>query len=239
MIRFKMEQDFLTIFPEATIGIILCSNVNNTVVDRGEYEALLREGEAYVSGYLPLKEFSENPIIKEWREAYRKFKTKKGVRCSLEALYKRVKQNGIGAIGSINPLVDLYNYISLKYALPCGGEDIDAFQGDVRLTLANGTEEFYLIGSDDNEPPYPEEVVYKDDAGAICRCFNWREAKRTMLTEKTKNAFLIIEMTNEERLPVMQAAMSELSALVETHTGASCENHIVNSANREIIIKNN
>ena len=32
------------------------------------------------------------------------------------------------------------------------------------------------------------EVVYKDNAGAICRCFNWREAVRTMLQDHTKNA---------------------------------------------------
>ncbi|HCD72205.1 MAG TPA: hypothetical protein DEQ04_06605 [Thermovirga lienii] len=30
-------------------------------------------------------------------------------------------------IGTINPLVDIYNSISLRYALPCGGEDIDKF----------------------------------------------------------------------------------------------------------------
>jgi len=68
---------------------------------------------------------------------------------------------------SSNPVVDIYNSISLRYGLPCGGEDVDTFVGDVRLTQANGTEPFLPLGSDDNAPPYEGEIVYKDDAGAI------------------------------------------------------------------------
>jgi DNA/RNA-binding domain of Phe-tRNA-synthetase-like protein len=79
-------------------------------------------------------------VIAVWREAFRKFKTRKGARASIEALLKRV-QNG-GRIGNINPLVDIYNSISLKYGLPCGGEDMDTFSGDLRLTTADGSEPF-------------------------------------------------------------------------------------------------
>ena len=39
-------------------------------------------------------------------------------------------------MGSINPLVDIYNSISLNYGLPAGGEDIDTFAGNLRLTKA-------------------------------------------------------------------------------------------------------
>ncbi len=89
-------------------------------------------------------------------------------------------------LGTINPLVDIYNSISLKYAMPCGGEDMDKFIGDIRLTKATGDESFITLGSDKSEPPYEGEIVYKDDEGAICRCWNWRESVRTMLTEDTK-----------------------------------------------------
>ena len=46
------------------------------------------------------------------------------------------------------------------------------------------------LGTDENSPPYEGEIVYKDDVGAVCRCWNWRESVRTMLTENTKNSFL-------------------------------------------------
>ena len=66
-----------------------------------------------------------------WREAYQQFKTKKGVRSSIEALLKRIEQ-GKG-VGSINPLVDIYNAANLTHGLPCGAEDIDTFAGSLKL----------------------------------------------------------------------------------------------------------
>jgi DNA/RNA-binding domain of Phe-tRNA-synthetase-like protein len=101
-------------------------------------------------------------------------------------------------IGTINPLVDIYNATSLRYGLPCGGEDIDTFRGDIRLTKALGDESFITLGTDESAPPYEGEIVYKDDEGAICRCWNWRESVRTMLRESTKNAFLCIELVDTQ-----------------------------------------
>uniref|UniRef100_UPI0038F69994 phenylalanine--tRNA ligase beta subunit-related protein n=1 Tax=Streptomyces galilaeus TaxID=33899 RepID=UPI0038F69994 len=81
--------------------------------------------------YLPDDSFTQNEVIQEWRQAFTKFKTKKGARSSIEALLKRVSQGR--EFRPINPLVDLYNSISLSYALPCGGEDLNTIQGDLHL----------------------------------------------------------------------------------------------------------
>lgn len=81
-------------------------------------EALMASNEE-AKKYFIKDNFSENPVISVWREAYQKFKTKKGVRSSIEALLKRVEKGN--EVSSINPLVDIYNTISLKYGMPCGG----------------------------------------------------------------------------------------------------------------------
>jgi DNA/RNA-binding domain of Phe-tRNA-synthetase-like protein len=156
-----------------------------------------------------------------WRDAFQKFKTKKGARSSIEALLKRVSKGN--AVGTINPLVDIYNACSMKFALPNGGEDIDKFQGDVRLTFADGNEEFVTLGSEKSEPPLEAELVYKDDAGAICRCWNWREAVRTMLTEETKNAFLCIESVDPDRQDDFNSALDYLQENVTEKLGAKCK----------------
>ena len=132
--------------------------------------------------------------------------------------------------------MDIYNGISLKYGVPVGGEDIDKFQGDNRLTVADGSEEFITYGSDKSEPPYLGEVVYKDDAGAICRCFNWRESVRTMLTEDTVNAFMCIETVAGERDDVLDAALDELKTLIEKELGGTVEKHILTKDCPEVII---
>lgn len=234
MKKFTVENDFWELFPKARIGIITCTGIDNTVRDTELYEKMIFDAEKEVFKHLTDPEFSNNDVIRVWREAFQKFKTKKGARSSIEALLKRVS-NG-NHIGTINPLVDIYNAISLKYALPCGGEDIDTFVGDVRLTKAVGTESFVTLGTDESAPPHAGEVVYKDEAGAICRCWNWREAVRTMLTEDTKNAFLCIESVDETRLDVFESALKELAASVQEHLGGTCRISILDMNNKEMDI---
>lgn len=234
MKKFIIEDDFWELFPNAKIGIITCNGIDNTIKDENQYKDMISQGEKEALSHLPNEEFSSNEVIKVWRDAFKKFKTKKGARSSIEALLKRVS-TGKG-LGTINPLVDIYNSISLKYAMPCGGEDMDKFIGDIRLTKATGDESFITLGSDKSEPPYEGEIVYKDDEGAICRCWNWRESVRTMLTEDTKNAFLCIELVDEKREKEFENALKELSQLVEKNLGGKYEISILHINNKEAII---
>ena len=234
MKKFIIEDDFWELFPNAKIGIITCNGIDNTIKDENQYKDMISQGEKEALTHLPNEEFSSNEVIKVWRDAFKKFKTKKGARSSIEALLKRVS-TGKG-LGTINPLVDIYNSISLKYAMPCGGEDMDKFIGDIRLTKATGDESFITLGSDKSEPPYEGEIVYKDDEGAICRCWNWRESVRTMLTEDTKNAFLCIELVDENREKDFENALKELSQLVEKNLGGKSEVSILHINNKEAII---
>ncbi|MDM0797390.1 B3/4 domain-containing protein [Clostridium perfringens] len=234
MKKFIIEDDFWELFPNAKIGIITCNGIDNTIKDENQYKDMISQGEKEALSHLPNEEFSSNEVIKVWRDAFKKFKTKKGARSSIEALLKRVS-TGKG-LGTINPLVDIYNSISLKYAMPCGGEDMDKFIGDIRLTKATGDESFITLGSDKSEPPYEGEIVYKDDKGAICRCWNWRESVRTMLTEDTKNAFLCIELVDENREKEFENALKELSQLVEKNLGGKSEVSILHINNKEAII---
>lgn len=234
MKKFIIEDDFWELFPNAKIGIITCNGIDNTIKDENQYKDMISQGEKEALSHLPNEEFSSNEVIKVWRDAFKKFKTKKGARSSIEALLKRVS-TGKG-LGTINPLVDIYNSISLKYAMPCGGEDMDKFIGDIRLTKATGDESFITLGSDKSEPPYEGEIVYKDDEGAICRCWNWRESVRTMLTEDTKNAFLCIELVDENREKEFENALKELSQLVEKNLGGKSEISILHINNKEAII---
>ncbi|MCX0374561.1 B3/4 domain-containing protein [Clostridium perfringens] len=234
MKKFIIEDDFWELFPNAKIGIITCNGIDNTIKDENQYKDMISQGEKEALTHLTNEEFSSNEVIKVWRDAFKKFKTKKGARSSIEALLKRVS-TGKG-LGTINPLVDIYNSISLKYAMPCGGEDMDKFIGDIRLTKATGDESFITLGSDKSESPYAGELVYKDDEGAICRCWNWRESVRTMLTEDTKNAFLCIELVDENREKDFENALKELSQLVEENLGGKSEILILHINNKEAII---
>lgn len=234
MKKFIIENDFWDVFPKAKIGIIICKDIDNSIKDEEKYKDMISVSEKEALKHLTNEEFSSNDAIKVWREAFQKFKKKKGARSSIEALLKRV--NNGNHLGTINPLVDIYNSISLKYAMPCGGEDIDTFVGDIRLTKAIGNEDFVTLGTDKSEPPYEGEIVYKDNEGAICRSFNWREAVRTMLTENTRNAFLCIELVDESRQKEFENALNDLENLVKENLGGTCTTSILDINNKEVEI---
>ena len=156
--------------------------------------------------------------MRVWRETYRMFKTKKGARCSIENLLKRVLKGN--PVGSITPSVDVYNAISLKYALPVGGEDLDSLAGDLRLGVTEGGDAFLPLGEDAEDPTLPGELCYRDDEGAVCRCWNWRDGERTALTDDSKKAFLIIESVDPARADDLAAATDQLAAMVQQYLGA-------------------
>ncbi|MBX4270065.1 B3/B4 domain-containing protein [Clostridium estertheticum] len=234
MKNFIIEDDFWGLFPNAKIGVVICHGIDNSIINEDGYLDMILRAEKEALDYLQNEEFSKNEVIKIWRESFQKFKTKKGARSSIEALLKRIDKGN--HLGTINPLVDIYNCISLRYALPCGGEDIDTFVGDIRLTKAVGNEKFITLGTDKSEPPYEGEIIYKDNEGAICRCWNWRESVRTMLTENTKNAFLCIELTDEKRQVEFEDALKELEKLVKDNLGGETQISILDANNKNVQI---
>ncbi|MDR6353149.1 MULTISPECIES: B3/B4 domain-containing protein [Pantoea] len=137
--------------------------------------------------------------LTQWTEMFKHFGAKpKRTPCSADALRKRVQRDG--SMAAIDPIVDLYNAVSIRFAIPVGGENVAAYVGNPRLTRADGSELFdvYKEGVLSHEFPEPGEVVWRDDAGVTCRRWNWRQGVRTRLSiEQTQMWFVL------ERLPAM------------------------------------
>ncbi|MBJ6128516.1 B3/B4 domain-containing protein [Microvirga splendida] len=132
--------------------------------------------------------------LASWSDAYQRFGAKPNrTPCSAQALRKRVIKDG--RIPAINPVVDLYNAVSLRYALPVGGENFDAYVGRPHLTVADGTEIFDTVmnGEAVLEHPAPGEVIWRDDLGVTCRRWNWRQGTRTRLETAAGRMWFILE----------------------------------------------
>ena len=233
--KFIASESFWELFPEAEIGLILFKDIKMEEKSNREIKDKLDEAHDKALTYLTKPVLSENPVIKVWRDAFKLFKTKKGARSSIEALLKRVSKDQ--DVGSINPLVDIYNATSLNYALPCGAEDIDKFVGDLRLEITQGGDDFQPIGDDKNSPTLEGELCYRDDEGAICRCFNCRDSQRTMITEDTKNAILFMENIDTEREEDLKDAINYLAENLENHIDGKVEIHFLTKDNPSVEIK--
>lgn len=129
-----------------------------------------------------------------WREAYKTFGAKpQRTPCSAEALWRRIERDG--ALAPINAIVDLYNEVSVRYAVPVGGEDLSAYVGTPRLVRAAGGEPFETLrdGQPAVEPVDPGEVIWRDERGVTCRRWNWRQTPRTRLDVTTTDMWFVLE----------------------------------------------
>ena len=220
---FVAENSFWELFPQAAVGVVVVKGMKPAAQipqeDVDAIAALLDRANIDAERHLTSDTISENAPVKAWREAYRLFKTKKGARCSIENLLKRVLKGK--PVGHITPTVDIYNMVSLTYALPVGGEDLHAIEGDLRLRVTDGGDAFLPLGEEADDPTLPGELAYIDEAGAVCRCWNWRDGVRTALSDDSADAFLAIECVEPERMGDCQAAIDRLAELLERYLGAT------------------
>lgn len=214
----EVEERIFGRFPGVLVGCVEARGLDNHT-PRPELVAALRRAERSARGRLASASLAEHERIAPWREAYRSFGAKPSkFRSSLEALLRRVLAGE--EVPSINPLVDLYNRVSLDHLLPAGGEDLGAVVGTVRLRFAGEDEPAVeLLGDPEPKPPEPGEVIYADELGAICRRWNWREAVRTRLTADTRDALLVLEALPPAGPAELNAALADLTASIEAHLG--------------------
>ncbi len=175
-------------------------------------EALLRAAEASARAALRDRPVEQLPAVVAWRAAYRAFGAKpQRTRNSLEALLRRAADG----LPRVNRLTDLYNAVSVLHQIPLGGEDLTRYTGAPRLLRANGDEPFDTVvgGTAVIEHPDPGEVVWCDDAGVTCRRWNWRQARRTRLSEETTTALFILDALE----PTTDDALDDAADDLVTH----------------------
>ena len=150
--------------------------------------------------------------LEAWREAYRSFGAKpQRTPSSVEALRKRVQRDG--GLLPINRMVDLYNALSIRHAVPIGGEDLTAYAGPPRLVRAVGDEIFETLqaGEVTVEHPDPGEVIWRDDHGVTCRRWNWRQGPRTRLDLPTTEMWFVIERLEPMPIAALEQAGRDLA----------------------------
>ncbi len=177
--------------PDYRCLLIAVEGISPTPSDESS-EALLARAEQSATKALEGTPVEELPHIASWREAFGAFGAKPNrTRNSAEALIRRATSG----LPRINRLTDIYNALSVIHQVPFGGEDLSKYQGAPKLVRANGTEIFDTTADGEltTENPDVGEVVWCDDAGITCRRWNWRQGKRTQLTDNSNSALFILD----------------------------------------------
>ncbi|MDD3655716.1 MAG: phenylalanine--tRNA ligase beta subunit-related protein [Atribacterota bacterium] len=179
--------------------------------------------------------FVNHPYLKAWDEAHIRFGSDpEQYPPSIKSLLTRIMAGG--GLPFINSVVTLFNYISIKYLVPCGGDDIKKISGNLCLDFATGEELFTGLGSMELEHPTRGEVIYYDDKikQVMCRRWNWRNAEFSKITNDTKEMVINIDGIDGIPSSVVIEAQDELSDLLQEHCAARLTTDLLTSQNQQI-----
>lgn len=167
-------------------GIALLAKVENTKESAGLWEKIEQLEEEIRSTYA-LNEINKRKEILATRLAYKALgKDPNRYRPSAEALCRRVLKDM--PLYRISVLVDLINYISIKYGYSIGGFDADQVVGDLELGVGSHGEIFHAIGRGElNIEGLP---VFRDQVGPIGTPTS--DEERTMLRDETTSLLMIV-----------------------------------------------
>lgn len=230
MKKIIIEESIFTQFPDFKRGIIIVNDIDNKPNNDAIKSLLDNEIKNKINSNNLDHEF-----VKAWSDTHTKFGSNPNkFPPSIKSLLKRI-QSGNG-LPFINCAVALFNYISIKYIIPCGGDDIEKIEGNLCLGFSKGNEIFVPLGSTAQENPIVGEVIYFDDKALniMCRRWNWRNGDFTKITEHTKQLVINIDGIGNVPQTLIESARDELAALLIQHCCAEVKTGLLTKENREI-----
>ena len=228
--HFSIQKELFDVLPDLTIGVCVAKEIDNTHPS-GEIDGLLRRAIEEMKRNFSAEKVQDHPRIKPWRNAFSKL----GISgskfpSSIESMARRVLKGD--PFPRINPLVDLYNSVSLKYLVPMGGHDLDTLTGNLFLRFAEGWEPFTAMGGGETIVVPKGELVYRDDREVLTRNWVWRQCEKDKGTEKTRNVFIPIDVLGEVGSERASEIIEELSNLLPRHLGGRVSSVLLTSTNR-------
>ena len=219
--KFVVESEVFELLPNLVIAAPIIRGLDNSK-GKDEALALLRKTENDLRASMTLYQFWQDQRITSYYDAFKKFGTDPEIRRPAHiALAKRVLEGG--QLPNINPIVNIYNSISIKYLTPFGGENLDAIKGDFRLFIAKGGEQWIPIGGDKAKPALTGELVWGDDIDLSTRALNWRQCDRTKMTDETTNGFFIMDGFVDVNKSIMERASKEFIDVATSFCGGKSE----------------
>jgi DNA/RNA-binding domain of Phe-tRNA-synthetase-like protein len=212
-IAFGYDAAIVERFPSVVGGVIHATGLQNRTTS-AELSALYRAEQEQTAQRLAQTPIAEVPSIAAWRRTF----TACGVkptqyRVAAEALLRRLHKHG--DIPNINPLVDLANTLSIRYALPVAVFDQAAVTGATTVRFADGDESFTDLGATEPVSPEAGEVIFVDEANVVsARRWCWRQSAQSATSETTTEALITIEAVHPDSHQAIGDALSDLGELL-------------------------
>ena len=163
----------------------------------------------------------KHPYVDAWRQGFRELGVSmKRFPTSIEALLRRALKGG--DVFRINPLVDFYNALSLIHVCPAGAFDLDVVDNTVALRMTRNTDSFQALDSDELIQVDAGEIAYASGDNVLTRHFMWRQSRLALVSERTRNVFLVSEIPGCAGAEVAQAMRTSMVDGLSRFFGRDC-----------------
>ncbi len=232
--KFIVDEEVFKKLDDYCVGVVVAYNVNNSEPNT-DIANLLDEEVKKAFAELSDVNLKEHPQLLLYRNAMQAVDINPNrFPCSIEAMLKRVQKGNL--LPSVNAIVDLNNYISVKYMLPMGSHDIDALTGDIYVRFSKENDAFLPLGETEEELLASGELVYSDDVRIRTRKWIHRQSNIGKINADSKNIFFPIDgfASNKDKI---LAASAELEKLLKQYFKCEVLIGFIDKNNNEIKIK--
>lgn len=217
---FSIDGALKKVYPSVSIGIALIKNAKITKTNP-ELEKEKQEFLESLKG-LTTENLGKYPEIISYRKLYKEM----GIdwhsrRPSPEALLRRVVLKK--GLYTVNTCVDAYNLVVMKHRVSVGAFDYDRVKFPTVLRFAGEGDEILLLGDDEPTKYSAKELAYYDREGGYNIDFNYRDAQRTMVTEKTKNIWINVDGIHDITPQQVERTLRESVEMIIKYSGGEVE----------------
>jgi len=190
--KFTIQPQVLQKLPDIKLGLIIIHNIDFQKNGEEMASKLQKSIEKARETYTP-EDIQHSKDIKIWHEKMENVGIDwKNHTVSIESILKRIVVDKKD-IGSINPLVDLYNSISINTLTPMGAYNLDQTFGDLTLDFATGEEIYRPLNNKKDEQCEKGELILKDQKESMCRYWVHKQSNTHKITPFTKNIIFRVE----------------------------------------------
>lgn len=189
--KFRIDKKMLNIGTGIYTGVVIAQGLDN-VANNPRIDDMLQKEVAKIIESFSIEDIKNIIELSPYRNAMREI----GINptkypCSIEALLNRIVKKG--QFLSISPVVDLANYISLKYKVPVGVHDMNSISNNLTVRLANELDcqnDMNNLGTDvlrEGEPIYVSEHLVRT------RRWFWRQMPLGRVNERSTSFIFPID----------------------------------------------
>lgn len=228
---FQIEKSLLDIGGGVYTGVVVAKGLDNARPN-AKIQQLFQAQVSAISEECSVGSLKEAPFLTPYRQAMKEADIPSKYPCSIEALLSRIVKKGSSP--SISPVVDLGNYISLKYRVPVGVHDIDTIQEELSVRLANEADCAIAENSLENDPLKAGEPVYACGTSVRTRRWLWRQMPAGRVSANACDFIFPIDgfTCNKE---TVDAACEELAGLLKELFSVDASVGCVTQSNPEFV----